>query len=98
MEAFFIAMVPVTFFLTVGGVLVLRPLTKRLGMLLEANAANRRSSEEDRIHYEHVRALLEAQSLKIDALEQRLQFTESLLEARPRESYARPELAGRAGG
>ena len=38
MEAFFIALVPITMFLTIGGVLVLRPLTKRLGLLMEASA------------------------------------------------------------
>ena len=82
MEELFIAMVPMTLFLTIGGVLIFRPLTKRLGLMLEAHAAGRRSDETDRIHYEHVRALLDAQNLKIEALEQRLEFTESLLENR----------------
>lgn len=82
MEEFFIALVPMTLFLTIGGVLVFRPLTKRLGLMLEANAAGRRSDEIDRIHQEHMRALLDAQNLKIEALEQRIEFTESLLEAR----------------
>lgn len=81
MEDLFFAMVPITLFLTIGGVLIFRPLTKRLGLMLEANAADRRSTETDRIHYEHVRALLEAQSLKLDALEQRFEFTEALLES-----------------
>ena len=40
MEEFFIAMVPMTLFLTIGGVLIFRPLTKRLGLVLEANAAS----------------------------------------------------------
>lgn len=97
MEALFVALVPMTLFLTIGGVLIFRPLTKRLGLLLEANAERKRDSETDRIHYEHVRALLEAQNLKIEAMEQRLEFTESLLETRAREGFARPELA-RGGG
>ena len=84
MEAFFVAMVPVTLFLTIGGVLVFRPLTKRIGLILEANAASKRSDELDRIQHDHLRALLDAQTLKIQALEQRIEFNESLLEARAR--------------
>jgi hypothetical protein len=83
-EEFFIAMVPVSMFLTIGGVLVFRPLTKRIGLMLEANAAGKRSNEMDRIHHEHLRVLLDAQTLKIEALEQRIEFNESLLEARAR--------------
>ena len=81
---FFVALVPITMILTVGGVLVFRPLTKRIGLMLEANAAGKRSDEMDRIQHEHLRALLDAQTLKIDALEQRIEFNESLLEARAR--------------
>lgn len=95
MEELFIAMVPVTLFLTIGGVLIFRPLTKRLGLMLEASAANRRDSQTDRMQYEHVRTLLEAQNLKIDALEQRLEFTESLLESRPNDRFVRPRLGNR---
>lgn len=94
MEELFIAMVPVTLFLTIGGVLIFRPLTKRLGLMLEANAAGRRGEETDRLHYEHVRALLEAQNLKLETLEQRLEFTESLLEAR-QNGYLHPRPAAR---
>lgn len=92
MEEFFIAMVPVTLFLTIGGVLVFRPLTKRIGLMLEANAAGKRSDEMGRIQHDHLRALLEAQTLKIEALEQRVEFTESLLEARARNLLHDPRI------
>ena len=82
MEELFIALVPMTLFLTIGGVLVFRPLTKRLGSILEANATSKRSDEMDRIQHEHLRAMIDAQSLKIETLEQRIEFSESLLEAR----------------
>lgn len=82
MEELFIALVPITLFLTIGGVLVFRPLTKRLGSVLEANAVSKRSDEMDRIQHEHLRAMIDAQSLKIETLEQRIEFGESLLEAR----------------
>ena len=70
--------------LTVGGVLIFRPLTKRIGLMLEANAAGKRSDEMEQIQHERLRALLDAQSLKIEALEQRIEFNESLLETRAR--------------
>lgn len=93
MEEMFFAMIPISLFLTIGGVLIFRPLTKRLGLMLEAHVAGKREEETGRIHYEHVRALLEAQNLKIEALEQRLEFTESLLEERTPRRGLRPELA-----
>lgn len=83
MEEFFIALVPITFILSFAGVLIFRPLTKRLGNVMEANALARQQVADDRLHHDHVKMLLENQSLKIQQLEQRLEFTESLLEARP---------------
>ncbi len=82
MEAFFIALVPITLFLTVGGVLVLRPLTKRLGLLMEASAKARGSNAEEQLQIEHMRLMIETQNLKLEQLEQKLSFTESLLESR----------------
>ena len=82
MEAFFIALVPITLFLTIGGVLVLRPLTKRLGLLMEASAKARGSNAEEQMQIEHMRLMIETQNLKLEQLEQKLSFTESLLESR----------------
>jgi hypothetical protein len=83
MEEFFFALIPITFILSVAGVLIFRPLTKRLGNVMEANALARQQVVDDKLHHDHVKTLLETQSLKIQQLEQRLEFTESLLEARP---------------
>ena len=82
MEEFFIALVPITFFLTVGGVLVLRPLTKRLGVLMEASAKSKSSNAEEQLQLEHMRLMIDTQNLKLEQLEQKLSFTESLLESR----------------
>ena len=90
MEEFFLALVPITLILSVAGVLIFRPLTKRLGNVMEANALARQQVVDDKLHHEHVKTLLETQNLKILQLEQRLEFTESLLEAR-----AAQQLAGR---
>jgi len=82
MEEFFLALVPITFILSTAGVLIFRPLTKRLGNVMEANALARQHGADEKLHQEHVKTLLETQNLKIAQLEQRLEFTESLLEAR----------------
>jgi uncharacterized membrane protein len=81
-EEFFIALVPITLFLTVGGVLVLRPLTKRLGLLVEASARAKGVNAEEQLQLEQLRLLVETQNLKIERMEQKVAFTESLLEAR----------------
>lgn len=96
MEEFFVALVPITFILSVAGVLIFRPLTKRLGSILEANAVNRHEAQQERVYHEHLRALLDAQSLKIEQLEQRLEFAEGFLETRAarllsHQSSGRPE-------
>jgi len=95
MEEFLIALVPITFILSLAGVLIFRPLTKRLGSVMEASALAKRQAAEDQLHHEHVKTLLETQNLKIQQLEQRLEFTESLLEARYQQlpgARPRPEL------
>jgi hypothetical protein len=97
MEEFFLALVPITLILSVAGVLIFRPLTKRLGNVMEANALARQQVVDDKLHHDHVKTLLETQNLKILQLEQRLEFTESLLEARTTQQLAgrppRKELA-----
>jgi hypothetical protein len=82
MEEFFLALVPITLVLSVAGVLIFRPLTKRLGNVLEANALAKRQTETDRFQEERLTTMIETQNLKILQLEQRLEFTESLLETR----------------
>ena len=96
MEEFFIALVPITLFLTVGGVLVLRPLTKRLGVLMEASAKSKSSNAEERLQLEHMKLMIDTQNLKLEQLEQKLSFTEALLESRTSAFLsARPGVAPR---
>ena len=66
MEAFFIALVPITLFLTIGGVLVLRPLTKRLGTLMDASARAKGSNAEEQLQLEHMRLMIDTQNLKLE--------------------------------
>lgn len=65
--------------LTVGGVLILRPIAKHLGALLEAMTRERldpaRSQE-----LLHVRELLETMNQRLQLMEERQEFTDRLLE------------------
>lgn len=80
-------LVAATFILTVGGVILLRPVTKRLGHLLEAIAAEKEQGhprmEE---HLARIRAHLEAQDDRLSLLEERVEFTERLVEGREEEA------------
>ena len=88
MEDVFYALIPITFILSFAGVLIFRPLTKRLGNVMEANALARQQVVDDKLHHDHVKTLLETQNLKIQQLEHRIEFTESLLEARGEQQLA----------
>ena len=47
MEEFFFALIPITFILSFAGVLIFRPLTKRLGNVMEANALAKQQVVDD---------------------------------------------------
>ena len=70
--------VAVVLILTVGGVVLLRPLSRRLGELLEAMARER---EQPRLadEVERLREVMEAMSGRLALLEERVDFTDSLL-------------------
>jgi len=77
--------------LTVGGVILLKPIANKLGHLLEAMAKER---EEPRLGDEliRIRELLETMNNRMDLLEDRQDFTESLLQDPDRK---RKRLSGR---
>ncbi len=67
----------IALFITVGGVLVLRPIAKRVGDLLEVYAHNRQEGLHGDVH--QVRDLLETMNARMELLEDRQDFTERLL-------------------
>lgn len=75
--------------LTVGGVLVLRPIAKRVSTLLEHHAQERRTGIEGDVH--QMRELLETMNARLQLLGERQDFTERLLSSdeRPRGSLGR---------
>ena len=64
--------------ITTGGVLVLRPIAKRLGELIEVMTRERLSGDRDQ--QDHMRELLETMSQRLALLEDRQDFTERLIE------------------
>ncbi len=87
MEEFAPMLVAVTMILTTGAVLLLRPVAKRLGDLLEL-MAKQRTGELKEPGSERLNTLLEAIDTRLGLVEERLDFTDSLLQA----GRQRPEL------
>jgi len=79
MEWEFIApmIMTIVLILTVGGVMVLRPIAKRVGDLLETYAKDRREGLEGDVH--QIRDLLETMNARLRLMEERQDFTERLL-------------------
>jgi len=73
-------LIPITLFICVAGVLILRPITKRLGLLLETVAQERRGRPAAPVeaHTEKLIAQLERLEGRVGLLEERLDFVERL--------------------
>lgn len=84
MEWEFIApmIVSVIFILTVGGVVLLSPIAKRLSDIVELFAAERRDGLSGDVH--QMRELLETIDARMRLLEDRQDFTERLLQSAPK--------------
>ncbi len=76
-EAIAPMIVSVVFILTVGGVLVLRPIAKRVSDLLELYARDRSAGIESDVH--QIRDLLETMNARLQLMEDRQDFTERLI-------------------
>lgn len=75
--------------LTVGGVILLKPIANKLGHLLEAMAKERSEPQLDS-GISHLRDLLETTNARLSLLEERQEFTEALLNDRSRRRPALP--------
>jgi hypothetical protein len=73
--------------LVLGGVILLRPITKRLGAYLEVLAEERRRSVPTGqvADVQRIASTLEAMDRRLAALEERQEFTDALLGDRDRE-------------
>ncbi len=82
-------LVAICLILTVGGVLIFRPLAKRLGELLEVYARDKERGLEAEVH--QVRELLETMNSRLQLMEERQDFTERLLATERKELAPPPE-------
>lgn len=86
------ALIPITFFLSVAAVMILRPVTKKLGGFLDALTRERIQPAALERTDSRVVALLEHMSKRLDVMEERLDFTERLVSA-PQRRAVRHETA-----
>jgi hypothetical protein len=80
----------VTLILTIGGVLVLRPISRRLTDLIELYTRERQSGLHSEVH--QLRDLLETVNARLRLLEERQDFTERLLTQGDKPEAERPRL------
>jgi hypothetical protein len=80
--------IAVTFILTAGGVAIIRPISKRLGDLIELYSRDRQSGLQTEV--QQLRDLLETTTARMQLLEERQDFTERLLTAEEKEKRALP--------
>ena len=98
-EVFFVMMVPITGILTAGTVMLLRPITKELGGLLQAMTQERKlrvAPAPATPDVTQVRDLLVAIDSRLSLMEERQDFAEALLSGAERRVVAAP--AARAAG
>jgi hypothetical protein len=74
--------IPIVGILATASVLILRPITKRLGDTLHQMQQDRRETRLDQGQMDQIRGLVESLQERIELVEQRQGFFESLLEAR----------------
>ncbi len=82
-------LIPIVLFMCIAGVLILRPVSKKLGLLLEALAKERMVNATpgralDEAQLERVTTALERLNNRLDLVDDRITFMERLIEDRPR--------------
>lgn len=77
------ALVPITLFLCITAVAILRPISKRIGGLLEVMTRERsqKQSADSELNAARTTLVLEQLSHRLELIEERLDFTERLMNA-----------------
>jgi hypothetical protein len=84
------ALIPITFFMSVAAVLILRPITKKLGGFIDVMTQERLPTRTADNPDARVVTLLEHMARRLDSMEERLDFTERLVDSpRPPRRLAR---------
>lgn len=82
-------MIPIFLFICVTAVLILRPITKKLGLLIEAFARSKMGSPTDNSgEVAALRPLMEQMSKRLDLFDERLDFTERLVSSAQRQALS----------
>lgn len=90
MEEILLALVPIAAILSGAAVLIFRPLSKRLGDILELQQRDKQARRLEEGEHDRLRDLMAALETRVEALEQRVDFTESLVEGGGRRSLGPP--------
>lgn len=82
-------LIPIILFMTIGGVMIVRPVTKRLGLLIEAMAKERMARAPSQeglsdVQLERITVALDRLTTRMDHIDDRIGFMERLVEERPR--------------
>lgn len=75
-------LIPISMFMCIAAVMILRPITKKLGGLIEAITIDRTQSRAQDNSGERTLALLEHINRRMDLMEERVDFTERLVSTR----------------
>ena len=84
MEDIFIALVPMTLFVCGAAVAIFRPISKRLGNIMELHYKGRVEQQHDQTGQAELKMLLVSLDKRLELMEQLLEFTESLIDANSR--------------
>lgn len=74
-------LIPIVMFLCIAAVMILRPLTKRIGLVIEQMARDRQSSRADQKEIARLQAEIDYLSKRLSLVEERADFTERLVGA-----------------
>jgi len=73
------ALIPITMFMCIAAVAILRPISTKVGGLLEVLTRERQTRSTDDTELARLRTLMEHVARRIDLMEERLDFTERLV-------------------
>ncbi len=88
MEDVLLPFVPITLFMCAAAVAILRPLSKRLGNILEMQYREKVARQAEDNDQAQLKMLLVSMDKRLELMEQRLEFTESLIESQQRKEIS----------
>lgn len=88
MEDIIYALIPIFGIFAFAAIVIFRPLTKRLADILELQQRERAARRVEEGEHEQLRSFISSLERRMELLEQRLDFTESLVASGERKSLA----------